>query len=159
MRFVLLNVNTFHRRRHTTLGSLGNDDGDRNENGRKAIGLDPVYMEWGTPVYWGRFLLFCVLQSVKTKETYPSRPGSLTPCKQGLRLAKQQLCTCITLFCTFLYRLCIACKPQTYFRSSLLSVRKITEEEGREATTGNTSAVRRLFLHHYDVKLPNFTFC
>ena len=32
----------------------------------------------------------------------------------------------------------IACEPQTYFRSSLLSL------GGREATTGNTSAVRRL---------------
>ena len=47
--------------------------------------LGPVYMEWGTPVQWGRFLLFCVRQSVKTKETYPTRPGSPTPCKQGLR--------------------------------------------------------------------------
>ena len=34
----------------------------------------------------------------------------------------------------------IACEGQTYFRSSLLSLRK----EGREATTGNTSALRRL---------------
>ena len=41
-------------------------------------------MEWGTPVYWGRFLLFCVPQSVKTKETNPTRPGSPTPCKQAL---------------------------------------------------------------------------
>ena len=41
-------------------------------------------MEWGTPVWWGKFLLFCVPQSVKTKETYPTRPGSPTPCKQGL---------------------------------------------------------------------------
>ena len=38
-------------------------------------------MEWGTPVLWGRYLLFCVLQSVKTKET--TRPGSPTPCKQA----------------------------------------------------------------------------
>ena len=44
--------------------------------------LDPVYMEWGTP--WGKFLLFCVPQSVKTKETYPTRPGSPTQCKQAL---------------------------------------------------------------------------
>ena len=41
--------------------SLGNDDGDGNKNGKKAI---------------------------------------------GLYLAKQQLCTCITLFCTFLCRRC-----------------------------------------------------
>ena len=31
-------------------GSLRNDDGDGNGNGKEAIGLDPVYMEWGTPV-------------------------------------------------------------------------------------------------------------
>ena len=43
-------------------------------------------MEWGTPVKWGKFLLFCVHQSVKTKETYPSRPGPPTPCKQALRI-------------------------------------------------------------------------
>ena len=29
--------------------------------------------------------MFCVPQSVKTKETYPTRPGSPTPCNQGLR--------------------------------------------------------------------------
>ena len=43
-------------------------------------------MEWGTPVYWGRFLLFCVPQSVETKEANPTRPGSPTPCKQALNL-------------------------------------------------------------------------
>ena len=42
-------------------------------------------MEWGTPVKWDRFLLLCVPQSVKTKETNPTRPGSPTPCKQALR--------------------------------------------------------------------------
>ena len=31
-----------------------------------------------------RSRLFCVPQSVKTKETYPTRPGSPTPCKQAL---------------------------------------------------------------------------
>ena len=41
-------------------------------------------MEWGTPVSWGWFLLFCVPQSVKTKETDPTRQGSPTPCKQSL---------------------------------------------------------------------------
>ena len=41
-------------------------------------------MEWGTPVWWGRFLLFCVPKSVKTKETNPTRPGSPTTCKQAL---------------------------------------------------------------------------
>ena len=43
-------------------------------------------MEWGTPVRWGRFLLFCAPQSVKTKETNPTRPASPTPCKQALSL-------------------------------------------------------------------------
>ena len=32
----------------------------------------------------GRFLLFCVPQSVKTKETNSTRPGSPTSCKQAL---------------------------------------------------------------------------
>ena len=40
-------------------------------------------MEWGTPVQQGKFLLFCVPQSVKTKETNPTRPGSSTPCKEA----------------------------------------------------------------------------
>jgi len=53
-------------------------------------GLDPVYMDWGTPVWWGRFLLFCVPQNVKTKETNPTRPGSPTPCKQALRDLKKR---------------------------------------------------------------------
>ena len=52
----------------------------------QAIQLGPVYMEWGTPVYWGKFLLFSRSGGHKTKETYPTRPGSPTPCKQGLRL-------------------------------------------------------------------------
>ena len=46
--------------------------------------LGPVYMEWGTPVWWGWFLLFSRSEGHKTKETYPTRPGSPTPCKQGL---------------------------------------------------------------------------
>ena len=41
-------------------------------------------MEWGTPVYWGWFLLFSRSGGHKTKETYLTRPGSPTPCKQGL---------------------------------------------------------------------------
>ena len=36
----------------------------------------------------GRFLWFCVPQSVKTKQTNPARPGYPTPCKQGLRMDK-----------------------------------------------------------------------
>ena len=46
--------------------------------------LGPVYMERGTPVYWGWFLLFSRSEGHKTKETYPTRPGSPTPGKQGL---------------------------------------------------------------------------
>ena len=40
----------------------------------------------------------------------------------------------------------VACEAQTYFRSSLLSLRKLTNLffGGREATTGNTSSLRRL---------------
>ena len=52
---------------------------------RRRRCLDPVYMEWGTPVKWRWFLLFCVPQSVKTQESNPTRPGSPTPCKQGLK--------------------------------------------------------------------------
>ena len=37
----------------------------------------------------------------------------------------------------------LTCERQTYFRSSLLSLRKLIFG-GREATTGNTSAVRML---------------
>ena len=47
-------------------------------------------MEWGTPVYWGWFLLFSRSGEHKTKETYPTRPGSPTSCKQGLILALKQ---------------------------------------------------------------------
>ena len=38
----------------------------------------------------GKFLLFCVSQSVKTKETNPTRPGSPTPCKQTLKRSIQR---------------------------------------------------------------------
>ena len=48
--------------------------------------LGPVYMEWGNPVWWGWFLLFSRSGGHKTKETYPTRPGSPTPCKQGLNV-------------------------------------------------------------------------
>ena len=44
----------------------------------------------GNPGLVGRFLLFCVPQSVKTKETNPTRPGSPTPSKQALNLPKQK---------------------------------------------------------------------
>ena len=73
-------------------------------------------MEWGTPVWWGWFLLFSRSGGHKTKETYPTRPGYPTPCKQGLnrvmlngddnengfktnRSNQQKTnCTCSTLF-------------------------------------------------------------
>ena len=53
---------------------------------RAQVLLGPVYMEWGTPVWWGWFLLFSRSGRHKTKETYPTRPGSPTPCKQGLSM-------------------------------------------------------------------------
>ena len=48
-------------------------------------------MELGTPVWWDRLLLFCVRQSVKTKETNPTRPGSPTPCKQALSRLRPEI--------------------------------------------------------------------
>ena len=47
-------------------------------------------MEWRTPVYWGWFLQFSRSEGHKTKETYPTRPGSPTPCKQGLKRKKEK---------------------------------------------------------------------
>ena len=44
---------------------------------KPPFALGPVYMEWGTPVYWGWFLLFSRSGGHKTKETYPTRPGPL----------------------------------------------------------------------------------
>ena len=57
----------------------------------------PVYMEWGTPVQWGWFLLFSRSGGHKTKETYPTRLGPPTPCKHGLiqydrRIGKKVYC-------------------------------------------------------------------
>ena len=54
----------------------------KHETSRNVLG--PVYIEWGSPVQWGKFLLFSRSGGHKTKETYPTRPGSPTPCKQGL---------------------------------------------------------------------------
>ena len=45
----------------------------------------------GIPVLWGWFLLFSRSGGHKTKETYPTRPGSPTPFKQGLSLAAKCL--------------------------------------------------------------------
>ena len=42
----------------------------------------------------------------------------------------------------------LACKQQTHFRSLLLSSR------GREATTGNASAVRKLIMNQYNDQFP-----
>jgi len=39
-----------------------------------------------------KFLLFSRSGEHKTKETYPTRPGSPTPCKQGLREPHPFLC-------------------------------------------------------------------
>ena len=47
--------------------------------------LRPCLHGVGDPGLVGKFLLFCVPQSVKTKETKPTRPGSPTPCKQALK--------------------------------------------------------------------------
>ena len=44
-------------------------------------------MEWGTPVQWVWFFLFSSSGGHKTNETYPTKPGSPTPCKQGLSYA------------------------------------------------------------------------
>ena len=55
---------------------------------RAQVLLGPVYMEWGNPVWWGWFLLFSRSGGYKTKETYPTRPGSPTPCKQGLSMCR-----------------------------------------------------------------------
>ena len=74
--------------------------------------LGPVYMEWGTPVLWGWFLLFSRSGGHKTKETYPTRPGSPTPCKQGLRLGAYWsgymllICFCLTLASCFVFWNC-----------------------------------------------------
>ena len=60
--------------------------GERIFSGWADMFLRPRLHGAGDPVQWGKFLLFFVPQSVKTKETNPTRPGSPTPCKQGLRL-------------------------------------------------------------------------
>ena len=41
----------------------------------------------GDPGLVGWFLLFSRSGRHKTKETYPTRPGSPSPCKQGLSFA------------------------------------------------------------------------
>ena len=76
------------------IGSLSKDDGDGKEK-KKSSRFRAFLHGVGDPGLAGgsKFLLFCVRQSVKTKETNPTRPGSPTPCKQTLRLAKKQLCT------------------------------------------------------------------
>ena len=47
-------------------------------------------------------------------------------------------------FNPFFSFLSLASEQQTHFRSSLLSLRKVGKMEGRDATTGNASVVRRL---------------
>ena len=68
-------------------------------------------MEWGTPVQWGKFLLFCVLQSVKTKETNPTGPGSPTPCKQALSKFRKRK----SLSCRFTWMLSIKRETRMYY--------------------------------------------
>ena len=54
-------------------------------------------MEWGTPVSWGWFLLFSRSGGHKTKETYPTRPGSPTPCKQDLKVELKSISEMVVL--------------------------------------------------------------
>ena len=56
------------------------------EAARKKKKLRPCLHGVGDTGLVDRFLLFCVPQRVKTKETNPTRPGSPTPCKQALSL-------------------------------------------------------------------------
>ena len=65
---------------HNRIGNLSNDNGDSNENGKKS----------------NRFNLVPRLSLTEPWERGCNR----------FRLAKQQLCTCITLFCNFLCRRC-----------------------------------------------------
>ena len=78
MRSVLLNVNTFHRSRHTPLGSLGNDNGDRNENGRKAIDLDwqNNNFERASRFFVHFFAVFPVVASLRPKNNRGRRERS-----------------------------------------------------------------------------------
>ena len=62
--------------------------------------LGPFYMEWGTLVYWGWFLLFSRSGGHKTKETYPTIPRYPTPCKQGLIM---MLMACLCGKCAIIY--------------------------------------------------------
>ena len=61
-------------------------------------------MEWGTPILWGWFLLFSRSGRHKTKETYPTRPGSPTPCKQGLNKVPTCRKSVSGVFILFLYK-------------------------------------------------------
>ena len=65
---------------------LLNDKGDVNENGKTAIDLD---WQNNNSARASRYFLHFFAVTVKNNR---------------FRLAKQQLCTCITLFCTFLCR-------------------------------------------------------
>ena len=57
------------------------------KNPFKSLCFRPCLHGVGDSGLVGRFLLFCVPQSVKTKETNPTRPGLPTPCKQALIVA------------------------------------------------------------------------
>ena len=120
------------------LGSLSNDDGDVFENGKKATGLDRqnnnfarasrffvhffaviarlrrenayFHVLWRTRTQHNDFL-FIFLTFDKSVRIQPQKKWPIFDERQKshrLRSVKKQLCTCITLFCTFLCRHCTA---------------------------------------------------
>ena len=77
-----------YRRSVHNIGDFTIRQRDVNENVQNNNRFRPCLHGVGDPGLVGKFLLFCVHQSVKTKETNPTRPGSPTPCKQALKLPK-----------------------------------------------------------------------
>ena len=113
----------------------------------------------GDPGLVGKFLLFCVLQSVKRKETNPTRPGSPTPCKQGLSLKERKF-----IFFTEVFTAVVVVQIGSFnndngdgnedVKKAVVLLRKTT-----------TLHVNHPFwyiylpsLHDYDVKMPNCKF-
>ena len=58
---------------------------------RRFVRLRPCLHGVGDPGLVGQVSFVLCPQSVKTKETNPTRPGSPTPCKQGLKRQTSQL--------------------------------------------------------------------